>query len=315
MAPLPQPHTPSPRGRVPLRMGFHLLLILMLLTQIILFSSLEAPQSSAPPFSQTPVALNSLTPQILRGLPPKQPAPLIPPHLPTPESPFGQRPALPSGKPKVAIIIDDLGFVRKPTEDFWELDIPLTFAVLPGGQYSRLHAEQALKLKQEVILHLPMEPLDPSIDPGPGVIRSSFTPKEVLAQLRENLQAVPGIIGVNNHMGSKGTQDPALLQLIMQELKEHGLFFIDSMTIDASLAAKIARAMGVPTARRDVFLDGLGIEGIPGQVRILIEKALARGTAIGIAHTRPGVAQAIADCLPLFAEAQVELVHISALVE
>lgn len=87
------------------------------------------------------------------------------------------------------------------------------------------------------------------------------------------------------------------------------------MTIDSSLAAKIAREMGVPTARRDVFLDGLGNEGIPGQVRILLEKARRQGTAIGIAHTRPGVAQAIAACLPLFAEAQVELVHVSALVE
>ena len=314
MAPFPQPRIPFSQGRIPLRIGFHLLFILFLFSQILLFSSLEAPQPTAPPSTQAPAAITAFTPQILRELPAKDPAPLVPPRVLRPGTP-ARRPADPGGKPKIAIIIDDLGFVRQPTEAFWELDIPLTFAVLRGGEYSRLHAEQALDLQQEVILHLPLEPLDPSIDPGPGVIRGSFSPEEALAQLRENLQAVPGIIGVNNHMGSKGTQDPVLLRLIMAELKKQGLFYIDSRTIDTSLGAKIAREMGVPTAERNVFLDGLGTEGIPGQVKILIEKARAQGKAIGIAHTRPGVAQAIDACLPLFAAAEVELVHVSTLVE
>lgn len=315
MAPLPQPNYRSLRGKVPLRMGFQLLLILLLLTQFILFSILEEPQPVAPPLAQAPAAVDALSLQALRDLPLRQPAPLIPPRPTEQEFPPGQRKDESADKPKVAIIIDDLGFVREPTEDFWALDIPLTFAVLPGGKYSRLHAGQALELKQEVILHLPLEPLDPSIDPGPGAILGSFSAEEALVQLRDNLQAIPGISGVNNHMGSKGTQDPALLQLIMSELKTNGLFFIDSMTINSSLAGKIAHEMQVPVGRRDVFLDGLGSEGIPLQVKILIEKACAQGTAIGIAHTRPGVAKAIADCLPLFAEAQVELVHVSELVK
>ncbi len=106
-----------------------------------------------------------------------------------------------------------------------------------------------------------------------------------------------------------------MMTLIMTELKMRGLFFIDSMTIKSSLAWKVAQKMQVPVGIRNVFLDGLGIEGIPLQVRVLIEKALNQGSAIGIAHTRPGVAKAISDCLPLFQQAQIELVHVSQLVK
>jgi polysaccharide deacetylase 2 family uncharacterized protein YibQ len=215
----------------------------------------------------------------------------------------------------VAIIIDDLGFVREPTEAFWSLEVPLTFAVLPWGRYSLDHAREALLRDQEIILHLPLEPLDPQTDPGPGALRHAFSPEQVRHQLRENLAAIPEIRGVNNHMGSKGTQDRTLMELVMAELKTANLFFVDSMTIHSSVAGTVAHEYEVPSAKRDVFLDGGGTETILPQVELLIDQALRHGSAIGIAHTRPGVAEALAEVLPLFEAAGIELVHVSNLVK
>ena len=238
------------------------------------------------------------------------------PYIPRlPRRPFPPTRPAPPVQAVVAIIIDDLGFVEKPTEAFWTLEFPLTFAVLPWGRYSESHAREALRRGQEVILHLPIEPLDPQTDPGPGALSSSSSPEEMRRRLKENLTAVPGITGVNNHMGSKGTQDRPMMELLMTELKKEGLFFIDSMTIHSSIAWSVAQEYGVPTARRDVFLDGLGVEMIPAQIDLLIEKALAQGSAIGIAHTRPGVAAALAEAYPRFTAAGIKLVHVSTLVK
>ncbi len=316
MRPQPQTNFPSPRRRFFRHCLLPLLFLTSLVGQYLLWSVVTPPLPAAPRPPRTTSASISTRPALAtsfeRLLPAGHLELLIPPPPKTPEPP----PEAPvPHRARVAIIIDDLGFVREATEAFWELEIPLTFAVLPWGRYSAAHAREALARKQEVILHLPLEPLDPQTDPGPGVLRTDFSPEELRQQLQANLAAVPGITGVNNHMGSKGTQDRALMELLMAELKKAGLFFVDSLTIPTSVAATVARKYGVPTAVRDVFLDGGGAEAIPAQIGLLIEKALAHGSAIGIAHTRPGVAAALRDAIPQFEAAGIELVHVSALVK
>ncbi|HEY8391465.1 MAG TPA: divergent polysaccharide deacetylase family protein [Capillibacterium sp.] len=319
----PQTHLPIPRAqRFPSLPGHYLRYLfglLFLAGQFFFWVNLPPPA----PFVPSPAGVTNFSgvgwsatwEWLFYG---RRPAPSIP-HRPQeslpPSEPSGPSSPAPAYEGVVAIIIDDLGFVEKPTEAFWALDIPLTFAVLPWGRYSASHAREALRRGQEVILHLPIEPLDPQTDPGPGALRTSQAPEEMRLRIRKNLKAVPGIVGVNNHMGSKGTQDRAMMELLMTELQKEGLFFIDSMTIHTSVAWSVAREYGVPTARRDVFLDGLGVERIPDQIEVLIEKALAHGSAIGIAHTRPGVAEALAEALPRLAAAGIKLVHVSSLVQ
>lgn len=228
------------------------------------------------------------------------------------------RPELPSSLPlktRVALILDDVGFVREPVEAFFSIRAPLTLAVLPWGEYSQYHAEKAKHHGFEVILHLPLEPLDPAQVPGPGTLYGDAPPEENRRQLKANLRNIPGIAGVNNHMGSKGTQDPALMRLVMEELKAEGLFFVDSFTIIDSVGLRTARELGVPAAGRDLFLDHYGTEDIPRQLENLLETALEKGSAIGILHARPGAAEALAGFLPRFREAGVEIVPVSELVE
>lgn len=224
-------------------------------------------------------------------------------------------PAVYLKKPQVALIIDDVGLLQEPVKQFLKLNAPLTFSVLPGGKYSRSQAEEAMQRGFEILLHLPLEPLDPKIDPGPGAIYSYFTPEEILQRLRRNLEAVPGVVGVSNHMGSKGTQDPKLMELIMKELKSEGLFFVDSKTIHTSIVSVVAVAKGVPVATRDLFIDHNGVKDIENQLKKLQEMAVRKGSAVGIAHARPGVAEAIGKFLPCFAAAGVEIVPVSKVVE
>ena len=325
MNPLCQVNNNSTHKPIPLRIGFHLLLVLFFLIETILFLTIELPR-----FSTFTITLDSPLMSFIEldgnnkedfpsqycfsntgnwFLPKKRPLPFIP------HREENKYPLKPKKRPKIAIIIDDLGFVRQPTEDFWELKIPLTFSILPWGKYSQLHAVQALENNQQVMLHLPLEPIDASINPGPGAILGTYSSEEALEQLHLNFETIPGIIGVNNHMGSKGTQDPELMRLILKEVKNRGLFFIDSMTINSSIANKIAEKLRVPVANRDVFLDGEGVEGIRLQINRLIEIALIQGSAIGIAHSRPGVAKELAKCLPLCEKAGVELVYVSELVK
>lgn len=223
-------------------------------------------------------------------------------------------PSLPS-RPRVALILDDVGFLRAPVEAFFSIKAPLTFAVLPWGEYSQQHAEKAKNHGFEVMLHLPLEPLDPALAPGPGTLYGDASPEENRRQLRANIRNIPGIAGVNNHMGSKGTQDPVLMRLVMEELKTEGLFFVDSLTIDGSVGLQTARELGVPAARRDLFLDHYGAEDIPRQLEKLLEIAVEQGSAIGILHPRPGAAEALAGFLPRFQAAGVEIVPVSELVE
>ena len=137
-----------------------------------------------------------------------------------------------------------------------------------------------------MLLHQPMEPREAGgKNPGEGVLLTSMTAEALRAQVRANLDDVPGAVGVNNHMGSRFTEDAAGLGALMAEIKEHGLFWLDSRTTPGTRGVEVARAVGVPALERDVFIDAeVNADFIRGQVRKLIESARVHGTAVGIGH-------------------------------
>lgn len=221
------------------------------------------------------------------------------------------------GLPKVAIIIDDLGYDRRMAKKFLSLDNRLTFAVLPQAPHTRSIAKSIKKKGGELMLHLPMEPTEyPSIDPGPGALLSSMSPDELLEQLRKNLTDVPGIKGVNNHMGSKLTTESNRLYQVFSVLKQEGLFFIDSRSTSDTVGRPSARLFQLRFAERDVFIDhDQAPEVIRQQLRKLIRIAIKNGEAVGIAHPSKTTYQILKDMLPeLKKEVQLvpasEVVHV-----
>jgi len=220
------------------------------------------------------------------------------------------------GGPQIAIIIDDMGRSLAVARELAAIDLPLTFAVFPHLPTSHRVAALLLRRSRDVMLHLPMEPRNwPQQDPGPGALYCRMDESEFLRVLEADLKAVPGIVGVNNHMGSRLTEDAAKMKLVMQALAGTGLFFIDSRTINDSVAGREAAAAGIPVLQRDVFLDNRPVEkAILDQFRVLIEVARSRGYAVGIGHPYPETVAALKKIGALAAGAGGEMVTVRKLV-
>ncbi len=200
-------------------------------------------------------------------------------------------PALPPAKPrpKVAIVIDDLGMNKEHDKCFLSLNMPLAMAVLPFQVHSRDVAREAHKRGRTVMLHLPMEPAQyPLVLPGEGALLMSMNREEITARVREAIKAVPFIAGVNNHMGSRFTEDSERMGWVLEEIKKQGLFFLDSRTSARTRAYATARHLGVKTAERAVFLDNVQeTEAIRIQIKRLIALARQHGQAVAIGHPYP----------------------------
>ena len=188
--------------------------------------------------------------------------------------------------PQIAIIIDDIGYDKRLAMALVDLDREITFSILPFSPFGKTIAKRLKAKGAEVMLHLPMEPTQyPKVNPGPGALFASMSPDEMIAQLRKDLDAVPGVVGVNNHMGSRLTALPDKMNQIFTVLKKEDLFFIDSRTAPDSKGEASARLFMVKFSHRDVFLDNFqNVEYITGQFRKLIKRAKKHGTAIGIGH-------------------------------
>ncbi len=214
----------------------------------------------------------------------------------------------------VAIIIDDCGNSLRNRDLLFGIDYPLTLAVLPRLRSTAVVDRLAAEHGFEVILHCPMEGINPELDPGPGTLSRGMAADQLAREFAENLRGLTHAVGVNNHMGSAFTTDPASMAGLMEELKGRGLFFIDSLTVPGTATGPAANAAGVRHLSRDVFLDHeKSEEFILGQLELLKQKALRRGSAIAIGHDRPLTLEILARELPSLAESKLRVVPVSEL--
>ncbi|MDD5258588.1 MAG: divergent polysaccharide deacetylase family protein [bacterium] len=221
-------------------------------------------------------------------------------------------------KYRAAIIIDDLGYDLKVATQLMSLHEPLTFAVLPGERYSKAIAEQVTKAGYEVFLHQPMEPLGyPKDNPGKRAILLTMTATEVKAMLLKNISDVPFANGVNNHMGSKLTENGPKMQEIMNILKEQKLLFVDSRTSAKSVAYQTAKKIGLKTAYNQVFLDNENdLDYIKKQLDLVAKIAMKNGQVVAIGHCqRKETILALQEKLPEFRKLGIAIVPVSQLVE
>jgi uncharacterized protein len=219
---------------------------------------------------------------------------MLPPR-PETKTPSGQSPAWRRfattapvdirDKPRVAIVIDDLGLDRPRTERVIALAPAVTLSFLAySGDLPRLTAA-ARHAGHEMIVHVPMEPVNTKIDMGPNGLSTNQPKEEVLRRLNWDLDRFDGYVGINNHMGSRFTGDAQAMGWVMDELKARGLMFLDSRTIAGSIGAKAAAAEGVPFAERDVFLDDeQTATAVDQQLREVEAIAKKKGTVIAIGH-------------------------------
>jgi polysaccharide deacetylase 2 family uncharacterized protein YibQ len=190
------------------------------------------------------------------------------------------------GPPKIAIVIDDMGYDLDLAIAFMNLDLPLSLSVLPLAPRTADIAYEANRRGTELLLHLPMEPKDyPDLDPGPGAVLTNMDERMIRKTINNDIDQVPGIRGVNHHMGSKFTERSDKMKIVLRELKRRNLFYLDSRTTNLTVAYDLAKDMGVPAAKKDVFLDNdLSSKAIRFEMERLLGIARYSGIAIGIGH-------------------------------
>ena len=220
-----------------------------------------------------------------------------------------------TAQPRIAIIIDDLGYHRQNGQAIADLPAPVTCAVIPYSPHGRKLAERASRAGKEVLVHLPMA-AGQHIRLDRGGLQQGISENELLDTVRQALSQIPQARGLNNHMGSALTEQDEPMGWLMAELKAHQLFFVDSRTSGRSVAQQVARQQGLANAGRDIFLDNeRDLVKINAQFNKLIRLARQRGQAIAIGHPYPETVHYLQQVLPLMDDAGIQVVPVSSLLD
>jgi len=216
----------------------------------------------------------------------------------------------------VAVIIDDLGHSQQAARPFLEMTHPVALSLLPGRPFSGTIAQEVKASGKTLLLHQPMEPIGyPDTDPGPGAILVDDDLEQIRSILEKNASSMPGLKGINNHMGSRATSDPVIMDAVLEFASEWELFFIDSRTTAETVGYNMAREKGLRTAERDVFLDNdLDPGAIDAQVTALLDRADRRGWAIGIGHANIQTAEALERMAQLLPERGIKWISLESLI-
>ena len=200
-------------------------------------------------------------------------------------------------KPKLVIVIDDLGASQAAVDRLLGLDYPVTFAFWPHGAHTRSGAVAAHARGMEILVHQPMEPLGyPNVKPGPNVLLASMNEGQIRRILDSSIAAVPYAVGLNNHMGSRFTQDAGGVKAVIRLLRERGLFMLDSLTHSKSVFAKQGKQLGIERYCRNVFLDVTHSRAkVLEELRRAERIAQITGQAVAIGHPLPETLAALAD--------------------
>ena len=213
--------------------------------------------------------------------------------------------------PLVAIVIDDMGYSPAALGRLARLPGPLTLAFLPYADATGPMLQAAKRGDFELMLHLPMQPLGDA-DPGPEALLVGLEPDELRRRVRWAISRVPGAVGVNNHMGSRFTADAGGLEVVMAELRRHGLYFLDSRTNAQSLAERVARASGLPASRRNVFIDhDPEPRAVARQLALVERVARLHGNVVAIGHPYPTTLAALEAWLPSLEQRGFRLARVS----
>lgn len=192
-------------------------------------------------------------------------------------------------KAYIAIIIDDFGYNGEGTSEMLSLDVPFTAAVMPFLETSAQEAQKVHDANKDVIVHMAMDSHTGKKSwLGDRYITTDLTDEEVSEIINDALNELKWAVGINNHMGSKITEDSRIMKDILTLTNQKDLVFIDSMTTPDSVTSKISKEVGAKAFFRDVFLDSTDDQSkVEKNLIELGNIALKKGYAVGIGHVGP----------------------------
>lgn len=192
-------------------------------------------------------------------------------------------------RPRLTLVIDDIGHSLKRTKEFLDLGLPMTYAILPHMPHTKSSARAITQAGAEYIVHLPMEPISyPQVFPGPIPLLLKLSARTTTSRMQNYFTQLPHALGASSHMGSAYTADWGKMRLVQGLLSKKKLLFLNSRTIGTDVPQQVARQIGLPYLERDVFLDNNPDEkAIAGQLEKALELARQKGHAIAIGHPYP----------------------------
>jgi polysaccharide deacetylase 2 family uncharacterized protein YibQ len=220
---------------------------------------------------------------------------------------------------RIAILIDDIGYDLSSLNELLQIDAPLTFAILPHYAHSIDAANILHEAKREILLHLPMEPHTfPDENPGMGALFLSMSDRQIKETVDKDIDAIPHLSGVNNHMGSKFMEDESKLDIVFRQLKKRNLYFVDSRTTSLSKGPKIARKLGLRFISRRVFIDNDNnymtiFRNLTTRIDGEFDHTSEAMVMIGHPHMR--TIQALKEAIPVLKARGIDIVPVSALVQ
>ncbi|NOY59384.1 MAG: divergent polysaccharide deacetylase family protein [Calditrichaeota bacterium] len=229
---------------------------------------------------------------------------------------FIRKSNLPSTAGVAAIIIDDFGYsYNDVTQEFLFMREPITISIIPGLPNTERVVRQAQLAQKEILIHMPMEPLNEDYDDHGYTILCNQDPGIIRLRIQKAISEIPVAAGINNHQGSKATADRKVMNVALREIKRNHLFFIDSRTNSKSVALDVAKKIHLASAANQMFIDAREDEDfMKMQMKRLADMANKKGRVIGIAHVRKKTLQVLKKMLPELETHGVRLVPVSKLV-
>jgi polysaccharide deacetylase 2 family uncharacterized protein YibQ len=205
----------------------------------------------------------------------------------------------PGNQPMITIVLDDVGVAPQHAQMAVALPPPIVLSIMTYAKNAPALAQEAHAKGHEIMVHMPMQPMNGAVNPGPNALDVGMASDELRRRIDWGLGRFKGYVGFNNHMGSRFTQDPGGMRVVLEEAKRRGLLFLDSKTIAGSVGDKLAAEMGVTHIARDVFLDDdMSEAAVAKQLAAAEAVARRQGYAVAIGHPHPGTIAVLKRWLP-----------------
>ncbi|MBD3275287.1 MAG: hypothetical protein GF372_08255 [Candidatus Marinimicrobia bacterium] len=217
----------------------------------------------------------------------------------------------------IGLIIDDFGYYDDETTDGFLSLSPerMSFAVIPGHQNTEKISRVASENGFEIMIHMPMEPMEYEGGEDEFIILEGMSSRQIISRMNKAIGQLPMAAGLNNHQGSRATQDPNVMQPMLYLLRDQNMFFVDSFTSPESVGYELAQKIGVPSARRTVFLDNeQDVAYIKQQLRELVDIAREQRYALGIGHAKEITLQVLRQMIPEYERQNVQFTRASGIV-
>ena len=224
-------------------------------------------------------------------------------------------------KPQLAIIIDDVATMEQ-LNAIKKLPFAITPSIFPYSEATP-NGKNIAKNAEFYMVHLPLEALNfYQKNHGYLFVKDS---KEVIenkvAQIKKDF---PQLTYINNHTGSKFTQDKQAMTYLLDVLEKNRITFLDSKTIGNIYSPKYFAThkrdshnicQKNPFLIRDVFLDNQrDVAKITEQLLLSVKIAKKQGYAIAIGHPYKETFIALLNAKDFLKKSGVELVYVDKLI-